>query len=216
MEEIRVLVVDDHSLFRQGVIQTLRQEPDMTVVGEAGSAAAAVDKARDVLADVVLLDLKLPDGSGLTVARELQRQCPFSKVIVLTVVEDDEALLQALKEGARGYLLKGVSGEELVRVIRAVQQGETYVTPSMASRLLSELAQPEAGRLGRSLGDDLTERERTILELVAQGLTNKEIAGRLHLSEKTVKHYMTNILQKLHVRNRVEAALLAAKEQAPF
>src|SRR3972149_7770304 len=151
MEEIRVLVVDDHSLFRQGVIQTLRQGADMHVGGEAGSAPAAIEKARDVLADVVLLDLKLPDGSGLKVAGELQRECPYSKVIVLTVVEDDEALLQALKEGARGYVLKGVSGDELIRVIRAIQGGETYVTPSMASRLLSELAQPQAARLAHSL-----------------------------------------------------------------
>jgi len=215
VEEIRVLVVDDHSLFRRGVIQTLRQEADMAIVGEADNAATAIEKARELLPDIVLLDLKLPDVSGLAVARELQRQCPYSKVIVLTVVEDDEALLQALKEGARGYLLKGVSGDELVRVIRAVHRGETYVTPGMAGRLLRELAHPETSRL-RNISGELTERERMILELVAQGLTNKEIAGRLYLSEKTVKHYMTNILQKLQVRNRVEAALLATKEKGTF
>ncbi len=211
-----MLVVDDHSLFRQGVVQTLGQESDMTVVGEADSATIAIERARDLLPDVVLLDLKLPDGSGLTVARELQRQCPYSKVIVLTAVEDDEALLQALKEGARGYLLKGVSGDELVRVIRAIDRGETYVTPSMAGRLLSELAQPGTARLARGVAGDLTDREWMILERVAQGLTNKEIASHLYLSEKTVKHYMTNILQKLQVRNRVEAALLVAKEKTPF
>lgn len=216
MEEIRVLVVDDHSLFRRGVIQTLRQEGDMTVVGEADSAASAIEAAKDHLPDIVLLDLKLPDASGLSVARELQRECPYSKVIVLTVVEDEEALLQALKEGARGYLLKGISAEELVQVLRAVHRGETYVTPTMAGRLLSELAQPKSQRATRAVSGDLTEREQTILELVAQGLTNKEIANRLYLSEKTVKHYMTNILQKLQVRNRVEAALLAAREKATF
>lgn len=213
-EETRVLVVDDHPLFRQGVIQTLREAKGLTVVAEADTAASALARAKEHLPDVVLLDLKLPDDSGLAVLAALQRECPYSKVIVLTVVEDDDALLQALREGARGYLLKGVSGRELIEVVRAVQQGESYVSPAMAARFLKELTRPHDDRSQR--GDDLTEREHTILELVAQGLTNKEIANRLCLSEKTVKHYMTNILQKLQVRNRVEAALLAAKEKAPF
>jgi len=214
VEEIRVLVVDDHALFRRGVIQTINEEPDLTVAGEADTAGVAVERARDLLPDVVLLDIKLPDRSGLSVARILQRECPYSKIVVLTVVEDEDALLRALKEGARGYVLKGVSGEELVQVVRSVHRGETYVAPSMAARLLTELTAPSANRIARDAIGELTDRERAILDLVAQGKTNKEIAADLFLSEKTVKHYMTNVLQKLQVRNRVEAALIAREEMS--
>lgn len=216
MEEIRVLVVDDHALFRRGVIQTINEEPDMSVIGEAETAGAATERARDLLPDVVLLDIKLPDRSGLSVATTLQRECPYSKIVVLTVVEDDDAVLRALKEGAHGYVLKGVSAEELVQVIRSVSGGETYVTPSIAGRLLTELTAPSANRTASGLIGELTEREGAILDLVAQGKTNKEIAAELFLSEKTVKHYMTNVLQKLQVRNRVEAALLANREASAF
>ena len=202
-------MVDDHSLFRQGVIHTLSQEEDMEVVAEAGDAATALEKARAFLPDVVLLDIKLPDRSGLDLVSDLQRELPYCKVVMLTVYEDDELLLRALAEGARGYVLKGVSADELVRIIRAVQAGETYVTISMAGRLLAKLAHPGSQRPSQGQLFELTDRERGILELVAQGQTNKEIAARLHLSEKTVKHYMTNVLQKLQVRNRVEAALKA-------
>lgn len=212
MEEIRILVVDDHPLFRQGVIQSLRDESGLTVVGEAETAAGAIEKARDTLPDVVLLDLKLPDDSGLSVVAALQTECPYSKVIVLTVVEDEDALLEALKLGARGYLLKGISASDLVQVVRAVATGETYVSPQMAGRLLREMTVP-GGRAAAAGMGDLTEREQAILELVANGHTNREIGDRLYLSERTVKHYMTNILQKLQVRNRVEAALLASKKR---
>ena len=215
MDEIRVLVVDDHPLFREGVVRTLSEEPEMTVVGEADTAASAIEKARGTLPDVVLLDLKLPDGSGIAVVQALQHDCPYSRVILLTAVEDEDALLQALKQGARGYLLKGISGQELKQVVRSIASGETYVSPSMAGRLLKELTQGEGRAVPTGIAD-LTDREMSILQLVAEGLTNKEIANRLFLSEKTVKHYMTNILQKLQVRNRVEAALLAAKNRPPY
>jgi len=213
MDEIRVLVVDDHPLFREGVIRTLGEEPRLTVVGEADTATGAIDKARETLPDIVLLDLKLPDEHGLAVVEALQREVPYSKVIVLTAVEDEDALLRALKQGARGYLLKGVSGQELRQVVLAVASGETYVTPGMAGRLLRELTAGEGPPPLAGTGD-LTEREEAILQLVAQGKTNKEIAAELFLSEKTVKHYMTNVLQKLHVRNRVEAALIAVRAKS--
>lgn len=209
MDTIRVLVVDDHPLFRQGVAHTLNQEEDMEVVAEADDATTALDKARSSLPDVVLLDIKLPGQSGLDVVRHLQRELPYCKVVMLTVYEDDDALLKALTEGARGYVVKGVSGDELVQAIRAVQAGETYVTSSMAGRLLTQLAHPGSPKPAQNQSVELTDRERSILELVAQGQTNKEIAAAVFLSEKTVKHYMTNILQKLQVRNRVEAALKA-------
>ena len=213
MDEIRVLVVDDHPLFREGAIRTLGEEPSLIVVGEADTAAGAIDKARETLPDIVLLDLKLPDEHGLAVVEALQREVPYSKVIVLTAVEDEDALLRALKLGARGYLLKGVSGQELRQVVLAVASGETYVTPGMAGRLLREWTEGE-GRSSPASTSDLTEREEAILQLVAQGKTNKEIAAELFLSEKTVKHYMTNVLQKLHVRNRVEAALIAIRAKS--
>ena len=207
MSDIRVLVADDHPLFRQGVIHTIRDQPGLTLVGEASTAAETIQRAIETSPDVILLDLQFPDGSGLDVLQAVMPECPATGVIVLTVVEDEDTLLQALKMGARGYVLKGIGGGDLGSVVRAVAAGETYVTPQMAGRLLKELT----GRPTRS-GDnieDLSDREHQILELVANGLTNKEIADQLFLSEKTVKHYMTNILEKLQVRNRVEAALLA-------
>ena len=215
MDEVRILVVDDHPLFREGVVRTLNEEADMAVVAEADTAAGAIETARGTLPDVVLLDLKLPDASGVSVVEALQHECPYSRVIVLTAVEDDDALLQTLKQGARGYLVKGISGHELKTVVRAISRGETYVSPSMAGRLLKELTTVEE-RFAITGVASLTDRERSILQLVAEGMTNKEIARRLSLSEKTVKHYMTNILQKLQVRNRVEAALLAAKNRPPY
>ena len=158
----------------------------MTVVGEAETASAAIERAKEMLPDLVLLDINLPDRSGLSVAETLQRECPYSKIVVLTVVEDEDAVLRALKEGAHGYVLKGVSAEELVQVIRSVYRGETYVTPSIAGRLLTELTAPGANRTALDPIGELTERERAILDLVAQGKTNKEIAAELFLSEKTV------------------------------
>jgi DNA-binding NarL/FixJ family response regulator len=209
-EEIRVLVADDHPLFRQGVVHTLREDPGFSIVSEAASAAEVGEAARETLPDIILLDMQFPDGTGLDVLGSLQEDCPYSRVIILTVVDDEDTLIEALKRGARGYILKGTSGTDLKAIVRAVAAGETYVTPQMAGRLIKELT---GGRNdgGGVLG--LTDRERSILDLVATGMTNKEIADRLFLSEKTVKHYMTNILQKLHVRNRVEAAMLVDRKK---
>jgi two-component system nitrate/nitrite response regulator NarL len=207
-DRIQVVIVDDHPLFRDGLMQTLKAEPDIEVVGQAASAAEAVSVVGDLVPDVVLLDITIP-GSGLRAAGQIAAASPISKIIMLTASEAEEDVLAALKAGARGYILKGVSGPDLVAIVRGVQAGEAYVTPTLAASLLSEInARPEHRPATRPL-DDLTERERQILEKVAGGLSNKEIAQQLFLSEKTIKHYMTNILQKLHVRNRVEAALLA-------
>lgn len=214
-EPIRVLVVDDHPLFRQGVIQSLNKAGNIAVVGEAQDGREALRKAIDLLPDVILLDISMPAGSGLEAVRALSDAVPVSRIIMLTVSEDEDTLLTALKSGARGYLLKGVSGEELQRVVQAVYNGEVYVAPTMASSLLLEMARPRSAASQAQQGsglDELTEREREILELVARGHTNREIGQKLFLSEKTVKHYMTNILQKLQVRSRVEAALLAQRQ----
>jgi two-component system, NarL family, nitrate/nitrite response regulator NarL len=208
-EHIQVLIVDDHPLFRDGVVQTLRADPEIEIVAQAKTATEAIQLAGELLPDVVLLDITIP-GGGLNAAQALAASLPITKIIMLTASEAEEDVLAALKAGARGYILKGVSGDELIKIVRGVYAGEAYVTPSLAATLLAEMqnvrhaATPAAGPL-----DDLTERERQILEHVAAGLSNKEIAQRLFLSEKTVKNYMTNILQKLQVRNRVEAALVA-------
>ena len=210
-DRIQIVIVDDHPLFREGLIQTLKAEPDIEVVGQAGSAAEAVALAGELLPDVVLLDITIP-GGGLDAACAIAAASPVIKIIMLTASEAEEDVIAALKAGARGYILKGVSGRELVKIVRDVYAGEAYVTPTLAASLLSEMRgdRREAQPLG-DRRDDLTERERQILERVAAGLSNREIAQELFLSEKTVKHYMTNILQKLHVRNRVEAALVAQK-----
>lgn len=192
-------------------MHTIREERGLELVGEASTAAGAIEKARETQPDVILLDLQFPDGSGIDVIEAIQADCPSSNVIVLTAVEDEESLLRALKLGARGYVLKGVAGGDLVGVVQAVAAGETYVTPQMAGRLLKELTRKPGKSTDHGVSD-LSEREHEILELVATGLTNKEIADRLYLSEKTIKHYMTNILEKLQVRNRVEAALLAREQ----
>ena len=208
-DKIQVVIVDDHPLFRDGVLQTLRAEPDFEVVGQTTTAAEAVRLAGELLPDVILLDITIP-GGGLNAARMIAATSPVTKIIMLTASEAEEDVLTALKSGARGYILKGVSARELVKAVRDVHAGEAYVTPTLAASLLSEM---KGGGLGPRPApnplDELTERESQILEQVASGLSNKEIAQQLFLSEKTVKHYMTNILQKLQVRNRVEAALLA-------
>ncbi|MDP9362834.1 MAG: response regulator transcription factor [Chloroflexota bacterium] len=205
---LQIAIVDDHPLFREGVALTLAAQPDIQVVAEGASAADAVRIAGEKLPEVMLLDISMP-GGGLNAARQIAAAYPVVKVVMLTVSEDDEDVTAALRAGARAYVLKGVAARELVGILRSVAAGDVYVTPSLAASLLAELTGPATGRAGGSRLDELTEREREILERVASGDSNKEIAARLGLSEKTVKHHMTNILQKLQVRNRVEAALLA-------
>lgn len=215
-DRLRVVIVDDHPLFREGVVRVLHAEPDVDVVGQGSTAAEAIQLATDLLPDIIMLDIAMP-GGGVAAAQQIAVNCPVTKIVMLTASEAEDDVTAALKVGARAYVLKGVPARELVRILRAVWAGEAYVTPTLAISLLSEMSKPstEPNRPGGVMGE-LTERERQILERVAVGASNKEIGAQLHLSEKTVKHYMTNILQKLQVHNRVEAALLAQKErQAP-
>jgi len=207
-EKIRIVLVDDHPLFREGVAATLDDEPDFEIVGQGVNADDAVRLVKDLLSDIVLLDISMP-GGGLKAARQISTTCPVVKMVMLTVSEHDDDVVAALQAGARGYILKGVGGEDLVKIVRAVNRGESYVSPDLAARLLVEMRN---GAGSDAPGDPffgLTAREEQILKLVSHGLSNKEIGRELGLQEKTVKHYMTNILQKLQVRNRVEAALLA-------
>jgi len=210
-EGIRIVVVDDHPLFREGVATTLASYPDIEVVGEGSSSDEALRLARDLLPDVLLLDISMP-GGGVNAARDIAAAYPVIRIIMLTVSEHEEDVLKSLKAGARGYILKGVTARDLVAIVRAVHSGESYVTPALAASLLADLKDEgsDAASNGGIL-DELTTRERQILELLATGRSNKEIARSLDLAEKTVKHYVTNILEKLQVRNRVEAAVLAQR-----
>jgi two-component system, NarL family, nitrate/nitrite response regulator NarL len=205
-DTIRLVVADDHPMFRAGVVASLEAAPDLEVVAQAGDAGEALALTREHLPDVALLDIAMP-GGGLNAARDITTACPATRVVMLTVSEDEDDLLAAMKAGASGYVLKGAGATELINVIRSVHGGQVYVAPALAWGLLREMSKPRTSPL-----DELTVREREVLELVASGLGNQEIGDRLGLAEKTIKHYMTNILGKLQVRSRVEAALLAARE----
>jgi len=211
-DKIHVVIADDHTLFREGLAVIIGGTEEFEVVGQAGTTEEAVQLARDLLPDIILLDIDMP-GGGLDAARMVAEECPVTRIVILTSSEEDDHLIRALKLGARAYILKGVAARELIRILRAVWAGESYVPPMLAASLLLEMREAHAQqKQAVSLLDELTPREREILESLAAGLSNKEIGEKLFLSEKTVKHYMTNVLQKLQVRNRVEAALLAQKE----
>ncbi|MEO8625328.1 MAG: response regulator transcription factor [Candidatus Limnocylindrales bacterium] len=205
-DSIRVVVVDDHPMFRAGVVASLIAQPGMEVVAEGASADEARALVERLSPDVCLLDITMP-GGGLAAARDITAASPQVKVVMLTVSEDQDDLLAAMKAGASGYVLKGATANDLATVLRNVNAGEVYVAPALAWGLLREMSRPKSAPL-----DELSVREREVLELVAAGLSNQEIGDRLSLAEKTIKHYMTSILSKLRVRSRVEAALLAYRE----
>jgi two-component system, NarL family, nitrate/nitrite response regulator NarL len=210
-ESISVLVVDDHPLFRQGVVHSLGSAPDLAVVGEAMSGEEALTLAQELLPDVVLLDISMPGWDGLVTAEKISTACPASAIVMLTVSEDKDKLLAAFKAGARAYVLKGVSPPELAQVVRGAARGDVYVSPSLAAEMLVSLTRNRAP----DVLQELTGRETEILRLIGAGLTNREIGANIFLSEKTIKHHVTNILQKLQVRSRVEAALFAARHSQP-
>jgi len=212
-ERIRIAVVDDHPLLRDGVIYVLKNSKLFEVVGEGRNAAQAVEICRRERPDIVLLDVSMP-GGGIEAASQIALNSPSVICVMLTVSEQEEDVSAALHAGAKGYILKGTGGPELIRIVQSLHQGDSYVTPGLAARLLTQAPQASAPRPEKGGVCDLTSREEQVLDHAARGLTNKEIANSLHLSEKTVKHYMTNILQKLNVRNRVEA-VLASRERLP-
>lgn len=206
-DTIRIVIIDDHPLFREGVARTLNEETGIEVVGAGASAAEALQLAQQLQPDVLLLDIDIP-GHGLTVIPAIVGQLS-TRILILTASSDEDYVITALKAGAHGYALKGVLSGELADIIRIVHSGKGYVPPELAAHLLVGMVVPVEPA---SLLDMLTERERQILELVAAGSSNKEIARSLNVAEKTVKSYMTSIMQKLQVRNRVEAAMLAARQ----
>ncbi|PKO05417.1 MAG: DNA-binding response regulator [Chloroflexi bacterium HGW-Chloroflexi-3] len=210
----RIVIVDDHALFRDGLATILDAEDDLEVVGQGGSAEEAIQLTKDLTPDIILLDLDMP-GGGLSAASVISNEIAETKIVVLTASEEDNNLLNALKIGAQAYILKGVAARELLHILRMVIDGENYVPPALAASMLLEMnmSKTHPKKEVENPIDSLTGREKEILEGLASGLSNKEIGQKLFLSEKTVKHYITIILQKLQVRNRVEAALLAQKRE---
>ncbi|MGW2055224.1 response regulator [Streptomyces sp. NPDC001840] len=209
---IRVFLLDDHEVVRRGVQDLLDAEPDIQVVGDAGSIGHALARGPALRPDVAILDVRLPDGDGISVCRELRSRMPGLACLMLTSFDDDDALLDAIMAGAAGYVLKEIKGADLVAAVRTVASGRSMLDPATTSRLMSSLRggsteeEPEADALA-----ELSPREREILALIGEGLTNREIGKRLYLSEKTVKNHISRLLAKLGVERRIQAAVLATQ-----
>ncbi|MEO3845493.1 response regulator transcription factor [Streptomyces sp. CNZ287] len=209
---IRVFLLDDHDVVRRGLRDLLEDEPDIRVAGEASTAEEAVARGPALRPDVAVLDVRLPDGDGITVCRELRSRMPDLPCLMLTSFDDDEALLDAILAGAAGYVLKQIKDSDLVAAVRTVASGQSMLDPATTSRLLDNLrgGPEESGEEGPLSG--LSPREREILGLIGEGLTNREIGERLYLSEKTVKNNISRLLGKLGVERRIQAAVIASEE----
>jgi DNA-binding NarL/FixJ family response regulator len=214
-DRLRVLVCDDHALFRRGLQMVLEQEPDLELVGEASDGAEAIQKALDLVPDVILMDVRMPKRSGIEAAGEIRDALPHVKILMLTISDEEADLYEAIKAGASGYLLKEIPIEEVSDAIRSVWAGQSRISPSMASKLLTEFAAISKATDDKPQvpGPRLTEREMEVLRLVAQGLNNRDIAKQLYISENTVKNHIRNILEKLHLHSRMEAVVYAVREK---
>jgi DNA-binding NarL/FixJ family response regulator len=208
MDRLRVLIADDHPLFRKGLRALLTYQPDFDVVGEATSGADVIAQAAELQPDVILMDLQMPGGSGIAATREILRNSPNARVLVVTLFEDDDSVFAALQAGARGYVLKDADEDEILRAIRAVGHGEAIFSPSIAKRLMDFFASPHS-TVPREIFPSLTEREREVLSLIARGSSNASIAEQLSLSIKTVGNYVSNIFGKLQVADRAQAIVRA-------
>jgi two-component system NarL family response regulator len=214
-DTLRVMVVDDHALFRRGLEMVLSQEPDIELVGEASDGAEAIQRATELMPDVVLMDVRMPRRSGIEAAGEIKDLLPHVKILMLTISDEEADLYDAIKAGASGYLLKEIPIEEVADAIRSVWQGQSRISPSMASKLLTEFAAISKATNERPQmpAPRLTDREMEVLKLVAQGLNNRDIAKELFISENTVKNHIRNILEKLHLHSRMEAVVYAVREK---
>ena len=206
---IKVFLLDDHEVVRRGVADLLQSDGDITVVGEAKNVAEALARVPALRPDVAMLDMRLPDGDGVTVCRDLRSKMPELKVIMLTSYSDDEALFEAILAGASGYLLKQILGQDLISAVRTVAAGGSLLDPTATTAVLERMrraAQGDTGPLAK-----LSEQERTVLELIGEGLTNRQIGERMFLAEKTVKNYVSHLLAKLGLERRTQAAVLATE-----
>ncbi|MFF0431485.1 response regulator [Streptomyces sp. NPDC004327] len=208
----RVFLLDDHEVVRRGLRDLIDDEPDMEVVGEAATAEQALARGPALRPDVAVLDVRLPDGDGISVCRELRSRMPGLACLMLTSFDDEDALIDAIMAGAAGYVLKQIKGSDLVSAVRTVATGQSMLDPATTARLMHSLREPEAaGAPEDERLAVLSERERSVLDLIGEGLTNREIAERLYLSEKTVKNHISRLLGKLGVERRVQAAVIAAQ-----
>lgn len=205
----RLLVVDDHLLSRKGIISLLAGAGDVEVVGEAGDGLEALEKARSLMPDLILMDIKMPRCDGVEATRRIKEELPNIKVIILSVSDDVQDFFEAIKAGAQGYLHKNMEPETWIEFLQSVIRGEAPISRPLAARILKEFVVETAPALPEPAGTQVTGREREVLELVAQGLSNRQIADRLAIAETTVKNHLRNILEKLHLRNRVQAATYA-------
>lgn len=209
MNKLRILLADDHVLVRRGIKALLENYPDMEVVGEAVDGQEAVEMARQTKPDLVLMDVHMPHMDGIEATQRIRDQVPAAKVIMLSVSDDDEDLLQALRSGAQGYLLKNVEPDQLVQMLRGATRGEAPISPSLAKKIINGYARRGRVQAVGVAAEELTPREREVLALVARGATNKEIAETLFISENTVKNHLRNIMDKLHSKNRAQAVAYA-------
>ena len=214
-EPIRVLIVDDHALFRRGLVMVLEQEKDIDLVGEAGDGAEAVQIAQDAMPDVVLMDVRMPRRGGIEATSQIKAMAPHTKILMLTISDEEADLYDAIKAGASGYLLKEISIDEVANAIRQVNAGQSMISPSMASKLLTEFATmvKKTDEKPAAAQPRLTEREMEVLRLVAKGRNNRDIAKELFISENTVKNHIRNILEKLHLHSRMQAVVYAVREK---
>jgi len=210
---IRIMLVDDHVLFRKGVEALLTAHDDFDVVGEASNGKEAVEKAAACKPDVILMDIDMPVCGGLDAVKMIKSEMPHVHIVMLTVSDDDQDLFKAVKNGAGGYLLKNLEPKDLYEMLHGILRGEAPITGIMASKILDEFRSPRTASEPKVEGEEeLTERELEVIKLIAEGLSNKEIAGALNITENTVKVHVRTTLEKLHLNNRVQAAVYAVKE----
>jgi two-component system NarL family response regulator len=212
-----VLIVDDHALFRRGLEMVLDEEDDIELVGQASDGAEATQRAAESLPDIVLMDIRMPKSSGIEACRAMKDAAPSTKIVMLTISDEEEDLFEAIREGASGYLLKDIPLDEVADAVRAVHGGQSLISPSMAGKLLTEFA--TLARRGEEQppqqlpAPKLTEREMEVLKLVARGMNNRDIARELFISENTVKNHVRNILEKLQIHSRMEAVMIALRDK---
>ncbi|MBW3661475.1 MAG: response regulator transcription factor [Actinobacteria bacterium] len=214
-DTIRLVIADDHELFRRGLRMVLEDEDDIEVVGEAGDGQAAVEMAESEVPDVIVMDVRMPSLSGIEATRKIKEDLPHTKILMLTISDEEDDLYEAIKAGANGYLLKEISIDEIGNAVRSVHAGQSLISPSMASKLLNEFASmvKKEEEKQQVPVPRLTPREMEVLEHVAQGMNNREIAKALFISENTVKNHVRNILEKLHLHSRMEAVVYAVREK---